>query len=252
MIRTTVIDDEKRTARGLCQLLAQVAPDVKILSVEHSIQSGLDAIQKDQPQLVFLDIKMPKGTGFDLLDRLTSIDFDLIFTTAYDHYAIRAIKFSALDYLLKPIDMEELEKAVQKVRQRQETQNQKANIDFLLKSLESSLPSTPFEKIALPSLKGYSFVAVKDIIYCEAEGTYSKVYLTRQKQLLVSRNLKEIESLLAEHTFFRIHRSYLVNMDHLLEYARGEGGQVQLSNGAILPVSQRRKELFVRYINGMS
>ncbi|MEO1626971.1 MAG: LytTR family DNA-binding domain-containing protein [Bacteroidota bacterium] len=253
MLRAIIVEDEKRNAHLLQRLIEEVAPQVQIVAVEQSIEGGLTAIQQQQPQLLFLDIKMPQGTGFDLLDKLPQIDFDIIFTTAFDDYAIKAIKFSALDYLLKPIDKEELSEAIQKVWKKQSTNHRWQQIDLLLQSISQQNETTDraFEKIAFPTLKGYRFLLVQHIVYCEAEGAYAKVYLSDGSYLMVSRNLKEIADLLSEHAFFRVHRSFLVNMRHVNEYIKGEGGQIHLSGGATVPVSQRRKEAFIRFFSKM-
>ena len=250
-IPTIIVEDELRNAQALQKMVEEGTSDIQILAVAPTLHRAYELIRQIRPRLVFLDIKMPHGTGFDLLERLGKIDFDIIFTTAFDHYAIQAINFSALAYLLKPIDREELYRALEKVRHKQLQADRQKNIELLLESLRQSVggQSVTLEKLALPTLKGYRFVEVRDILYCEADSTYCKVYL-RDQTFLVSRNLKEIEKLLRDHSFFRIHRSYLINLNHATEYVKGDGGLVFLSNGVHLPVSQRRRELFVRQLSG--
>ena len=247
MITAIIIEDEKRNARLLNELIKEVSQQVEVVAIEHFIDDGLKAIQELQPDLVFLDIKMPQGTGFDLLDQLPEINFDIIFTTAFDNFAIQAIKFSALDYILKPIDKEELDLSIQKALTKRRGIHQHDNMELLLNNLRwKNNGMVPLEKIALPTLKGYQFVLVNDIVYCEADGTYCKIHLVDKAIFLVSRNLKELEGLLFEHHFFRIHRSFLINMNHAKEYIKGDGGQVLLSNNSLIPVSQRRRESFVK------
>lgn len=252
MISTLIIEDEKRSASILQKLIHEVSSDIAILAVAHSIQSGLQAIKNLQPQLVFLDIQFPIGTGFDLLDQLEEVNFDIIFTTAYDNYGIQAIKFSALDYLLKPIDKLELKSAIEKVKKKQSnTIDQKMKIELLLQNLLNGIGQESKmkpQKIALPTLKGYSFITVNDILYCEAEGTYCKICFKDKAPILISRNLKNMESLLDEYPFFRVHRSFIVNLNHVTEYVKGAGGELHLNNGKIIPVSQGRKEVFVTYL----
>ncbi len=249
-IRTLIVEDELRNAQALRKLAEEVSSNIEICGIASTLEDAYQEIRRVRPRLVFLDIMMPQGTGFDLLERLGKVDFDIIFTTAFDNYAIQAIKFSALDYLLKPIDREELHAAIEKVMHKQSQEDQQKNIELLLQSLRQSVASpTALEKLALPTLKGFRFIEVRNILYCEADGTYCKVYM-KDQTFVVSRNLKEIEKLLSEHRFFRIHRSYLINMNHATEYVKGDGGLVFLSNGLHLPVSQRRKEHFVRQLSG--
>ena len=249
MIRALIIEDEKRSANILNKLIQEVAPEVTVLGIEHSIKKGLRAIEEQGPQLVFLDVQFPIGTGFDLLNQVAEIDFDVIFTTAYDHYAIQAIKFSALDYLLKPIDRVELRQAIARIRSTQTRSfYQKQKVDLLLAQLlRRSAPTTKAPKIALPTLRGYHFIEAEEVLYCEAEGTYCRIFRRQHSPILVSRNLKYLEGLLAEQAFFRVHRSYLVNTQHIVQYVRGPGGELHLDDGTVIPVSQGRKEVFLNY-----
>ncbi len=254
MIRSLIIEDETRSAGILQKLIQEVSIEVEILAIEHSIKNGLKAIAELQPELVFLDIQFPIGTGFDLLDQIDEVNFAVIFTTAYDSYALQAIKFSALDYLLKPIDKIELKAAIEKTIAKQAHSDiQKQKVELLIQNLLQGMDhknKKNAQKIALPTLKGYSFIKVDDILYCEAEGTYTKIHFSSRPSILISRNLKNLEGLLEAYSFFRVHRSFLVNINHIMEYVKGPGGELHLNNGKVIPVSQGRKDVFISYLFG--
>jgi two-component system LytT family response regulator len=209
-----------------------------------NIAEAVEAVAVHSPQVVFLDIQLQRETGFDLLTKLKEINFEVIFTTAYTEYAIKAFKFSAIDYLLKPIDIDELIKAVAKVEKRV-TNNMTSRLTELVQNLKRESPEN--FKIALPTLEGLVFVNVKDIIYCEASSNYTKIY-TSDEKYLVSKTLKEYDELLSDHNFFRIHNSYLININSIKKYVKGEGGYVVLNNNVSLDVSKRKKEAFLNRI----
>jgi two-component system LytT family response regulator len=211
-----------------------------------NVAEGIEAINRLKPDVVFLDIQMQRETGFDLLTRLKQIDFELIFTTAYSEYAIKAFKFSAIDYLLKPIDVPELQAAIEKVSKKREN-NISARIEHLIHNLKPA--SSQKFKIALPSSDGLVFVKVEEILYCEAESNYTQIHLVNGAKHLVSRTLKEYEDLLSDQDFFRIHNSYIINLNLIKNYVRGEGGYVVMTNGKSLDVSKRKKESFLSRLN---
>jgi len=213
-----------------------------------SVKTGLTAIAEQRPELVFLDIELQSETSFEMLERLPEINFELVFTTAFDHYALRAIKFCAIDYLLKPIDLNELRVAIAKVEKRLNREYLNKNLEALLDNIKSGSQNS--HKIALPTLEGLLFVRVSDIIYCESEGPYTKFFLKQPGKIVTSKHLKEYEDLLGEYNFFRIHKSYLVNLQEIQKYIRGEGGQLIMSNGAALNVSRQRKEEFMNIYPG--
>lgn len=247
MIKALIIDDEKRSASVLQNMIEEVSSNLIVMKQAHNIKDGLHWINELKPQVVFLDIKMPDGTGFDLLEQLPEIDFDVIFTTAFDDFAIKAIKFSALDYLLKPINPEELAETIRKVTEKNQPHG--ANIQILLDGLNDYLHANrSFEKIALPTLTGYTFVNIKDVICCEAEGTYCNIHVQGRSPILVSKSLKALESLLNEHAFFRVHRSFLINLNHAVKFIKANGGEVHMSNGNCIPVSHRRKDMFIKQL----
>jgi len=219
MIRAILIDDEKHCRETLTIQLTRHCPEVVILGAFSSGAEGLEAIKEQNPNVVFLDVEMPRMNGFEMLERLGDIPFDVIFTTGYDEYAIKAIRFSALDYLLKPIDKEDLKKAVNKVQKRDQ-HNLKDQLQVLFNRLENKPKG--LQKIALPTLEGFELVLLNDIIHCQSDSNYTHIMVKNTKKLLVSRTLKEIEELLEGHTFLRIHHSHVVNLNEIERYERGE------------------------------
>ncbi|MEJ7673123.1 MAG: LytTR family DNA-binding domain-containing protein [Chitinophagaceae bacterium] len=196
-----------------------------------------------KPQLLFLDIEMPQMNGFELLEKLPQIDFDLIFTTSYDQYAIKTIRFSALDYLLKPIDREELKKAVQKVIARKKYPLPE-QIEALLQKLNQ--PTIPVNKIGIPTMEGLHMISVESIISCASDSNYTILFLKNNQKITASRTLKEIQEMLEDYSFARVHHSYLVNLNEVEKYVRGEGGYLLMSNGTAVDVSRSRKEILLK------
>lgn len=243
MIRAMIIDDEKHSCEALQILLQENCPQVIIAGLFTSSTEALERIKRDKPDLVFLDIEMPHINGFELLGQLTSIDFDIIFTTSYNQYAIKAFKFSAIDYLLKPIDREELMTAVDKVVKKQNPHIQQ-QLEMLLYKIKH--PTVQVEKIALPTMQGLELVLINSIICCAANSNYTEFTLGDKKKMLVSRTLKEVEELLGDHAFVRVHNSYIVNINAIIRYIRGEGGYLIMSDGSKIDVSRSRKELLIQ------
>jgi two-component system, LytTR family, response regulator len=248
MIRTVVIEDEDNSRTMLLNLVHEHCQQIKVVAEADSVPTGLTAIVEHKPQLVFLDIELQSETAFEILEKLPEINFELIFTTAFDHYALKAIKFCAIDYLLKPIDLNELLIAVAKAEKRLNHEYLNKNLEALLNNLKSGSQNN--HRIALPTLEGLLFVSVSDIIYCESSGPYTQFYLKQPNKILTSRHLKEYEDLLNGYNFFRIHKSYLVNLQEIQKYIRGDGGQLIMSNGAALTVSKQRKEEFMNIYSG--
>jgi two-component system, LytTR family, response regulator len=245
MIKGVIVDDELKSRESLQILLQDFCKDVEVAAVCQNVEEGYLAIVRHKPDVVFLDIQMQRETGFDLLEKFKRIDFEVVFTTAYSEYAIKAFKFSAIDYLLKPIDIEELNAAVDKIRNRKNS-----NISERIQQLGYNLkPDSPQRyRLALPSNDGLVFVKVEEVMYCEADSNYTIVHLVNEKKHMVSRTLKEYEELLSGHDFFRIHNSYLINLNFIKNYVRGEGGYVIMKNGTSLDVSKRKKEAFLSRI----
>ena len=243
MLNAIIIDDEPYCCESLATLLERFCPEVKISAVCNSGQEALTAIQKIKPHLVFLDIEMPYMNGFELLEKLPAIDFELIFTTSYDQYAIKAFKFSALDYLLKPIVREELLKAVNKaVSRRQNPLPQQ--FEILLQKINHT--NNPIQRIALPTMEGLQLLPVNSIISCASDGNYTIFFMKDKQKIVVSRSLKETEEMLAEHSFLRVHNSYLVNMNEINKYMKGEGGYLVMSDGSTVDVSRSKKEMLLK------
>ncbi len=243
MIKAILVDDERHCRETLSIQLEKYCTEVQLLAQCNSAVQGLEAIAQYQPDVVFLDVEMPKMNGFEMLQQFSHIPFEVIFTTGYDAYAIKAIRFSAIDYLLKPIDKDELRKAVGKVRQKT-THNLNQQLDILLERLGTK--QVPLQKIALPTLDGFELVPIENILHCEADSNYTHVVLKHGKKVLVSRTLKEIEELLDGHAFLRIHHSYLVNLNEIVRYIRGEGGYVIMSDNTSVTVSRSRKDALLK------
>lgn len=243
MINAILIDDEPYCVEVLATLLQKYCPEVNLLATCASGEEGLKAIRDGKPDLVFLDVEMPHMNGFQMLEALPAVDFDLIFTTSYDQYAIKAIRFSALDYLLKPIDREELQRAVQKAGRRTPAPLTQ-QLELLLQKINQ--PATRVNKVALPTMEGLQMITVNNIISCASDSNYTVLQLKDKQKLVVSRTLKEIEELLEEHSFLRVHHSYLANLNEVNKYVKGEGGYLVMSDGSHIDVSRSRKDSVVR------
>lgn len=239
MINAVIVDDEPYCCEALSILLNRYCPQVEVRGSYHSAMDALGAIREKKPQLLFLDIEMPRMNGFELLEKIRDLSFELIFTTSYDQYAIKAIRFSALDYLLKPIDREELVRSVQKVEQRLKSPLPQ-QIDLLFQKLQS--PTQLFSKIAIPTMEGLQMVAVDNIIHCTSDSNYTILMLKDQQRVIASRTLKEIEELLEDYSFIRVHHSNVVNLNEICKYIKGEGGYLVMSDGSSVNVSRSRKE----------
>jgi len=248
MIRTVVIEDEEHSRKMLMGMLQENCRAITVVASADSVKTGLTAIAEQKPELVFLDIELQSETSFEILEKLPEINFELVFTTAFDHYALKAIKFCAIDYLLKPIDLNELRTAVAKAEKRLNREYLNKNLEVLVNNLKSGSQNN--HRIALSTLEGLLFVNVRDIIYCESSGPYTKFIFKQADKIITSKHLKEYEDLLNEYDFFRIHKSYLVNLQEIKKYIRGEGGHLIMSDGATLNVSKQRKESFLQIYSG--
>jgi two-component system LytT family response regulator len=248
MIKAVIIDDEKKSREALALLIERYCPNVNIVAQADGYISGMDVIKSNKPDLVFLDIQMPDGSGFKLLEDIGNINFEVIFTTAYDQYAIKAIKYSALDYLLKPILPDDLISAVEKAGKKQNGDDASANINFLIENFKNQ--NTDFKKIVLASIKGSYMVEVKNIIRCESDDYFTTFYLTNGEEVLVSKTIKAIEELLEDYNFLRLHRSHLVNIIHIKSYnKRVDGGTVIMKDGTEIPISRRKKDILDNLTN---
>ncbi|MFT3823361.1 MAG: LytTR family DNA-binding domain-containing protein [Chitinophagaceae bacterium] len=244
MIRTILIDDEPRGLNTLRRLLHEYCPGVKIVAECTDADSAKEKIELLEPQLVFLDISLPGKTGFDLLAELETNNFEIIFVTAHNQYSLQAFRYSAIDYLMKPIDEDLLVDAVKRAEKRISANAINKNISTLLHNLQK--PQSRQEmKLCIPSLQGFQVVELKDILFCEASGSYTGFYFTDKLHLVSAKPIHEYEELLADAGFVRIHKSYLINLLHVKEYLRGEGGSVILSNDKEVEVSRRKKDVFL-------
>jgi two-component system, LytTR family, response regulator len=239
MIRSIIIDDEQHCVRSLLSDIKQQCPSIEIAATCSSAKEGILAIRKVNPDLIFLDVEMPWMNGFEMLEILGEINFSIIFTTAHDEFAAKAFRISAIDYLLKPIDANDLKAAVQKVEKKMEGGSSLEHITNLLRNIKQ--PGTA-QKIALPQREGYEFIDVSSIVYLTAEGAYTKVYIKEKKPMLISRTLGDVAELLPPEIFIRIHHSTLVNITCVVQFLRTDGGYVVLDSGEKLSVSKAKKE----------
>jgi len=236
-----IVDDEEHCRETLVKQLAWSCPDVEVIGQAESIKSAKLLLSKMTPDILFLDIEMPAGTGFDLLNQVTEHSYSIIFTTAYDEFALDAFKVNAIDYLLKPIDGDALKNAIKKVEKiLPKAVNQ--NLDRLLEQINGKKSS---KKIAFPVSDGLSFIEMDDIIRCESEGAYCHVYVRKQTKLFLSKTLKQVSELIDHEKFLRVHHSHLINSDFIKRYIRGKGGQVIMEDGTSIPVSRSRKDDFL-------
>jgi len=245
MISAIVIDDEGHCLETLALLVKKYCPEVGLIALCKSAAQGLEAIRRQEPDLVFLDVEMPNMNGFTMLEQLAEIPFSVIFTTSYDQYAIRAIRYSALDYLLKPVDPQELQAAIRKFNRRQPTAAT-AQIRHLLDQVNGK--TAAFSKLAVPTAEGFEFIPVEKLIRCEANDNYTHFYLHDGKKIIASRTLKEIEDQLKPFVHFvRVHHSFVVNLNQIVRYVRGEGGHLIMSDGSTVAVSRSRKESLLKW-----
>lgn len=239
MLRTIIVDDEAHQRLTIEKMVMRYCPAVELIARADGVRSGVEAIKQHKPDLVLLDIKMDDGTGFDLLEQLQPIDFKVIFITAFDQYAVRAFKFSALDYLLKPIDPDELVQAVEKAVHIIQS-------DFVtqLENLREhlSLDNKSTKKIIIKTFDNIHLVPVTDIIYCESDGNYTFVNLAGKNRIMVSSSLKEYEEMLTGSGFFRVHKSFLINLGSIRRFEKAEGGYVVLEGDVKVPVASRKRE----------
>ena len=245
MIKAILIDDEMHCLKTLDILLKEYCVNVQVLEKCNDAVTGLKAIEIYKPDLVFLDIEMPQMNGFEMLERIPQINFAVIFTTGYDQYAIKAIHFSALDYLLKPIDPKELKDAVKKVEEQRHLPMAE-QFQMLLKKINGT--NTSFNKIAIPTAEGFELIPSDQVLYFEADDNYTHVFVKNKTKIIACRTLKKIEEQIQDYNFFvRVHNSYMVNLNEVVKYVRGEGGYLVMSNNASVNVSRSRKDALLKF-----
>ncbi|MBL7749092.1 MAG: response regulator transcription factor [Chitinophagaceae bacterium] len=247
MIKAIIVDDEKLSRNTLRKLLEIHCPEVAVIAECEDAATASRQVELLHPQLVFLDVAMPGKNGIDFLKELDNISFEVIFVTAHDKYVLQAIRFAAVDYLSKPVEEQQLVNAVENAAKRIDQKAASQQVKTLMHNMQPR--NNPQEmQLCVPSIKGFQVIPISDIIYCEAENTYTNIHLKDNKKILASRPLADYELLLEDSLFFRIHKSSLVNMKHIKEYQKGEGGVVLMSNGKSLEVSRRKKEHFITFL----
>lgn len=243
-IKTLLVDDEPRGLSSLQKLLEFNCPELEIIGTGSSADEAKHKIEQLKPELVFLDIAMPEKNAFYLLNELSSIDFEIIFVTAYSDFMLQAFRFSAVDYLLKPVEDNLLTEAVKRAAKKIEEKTTGHSLETLLYNMRNKEGGQKL-KMCIPSLKGFQVVKLSEIIYCEASSNYTNFHFTERPLICASKPIHEYETLLEDCGFLRIHKSFLINMEHVKEYQRGEGGYIILSNGDAVEVSRRKKDLLM-------
>lgn len=250
MFTTLIVDDEAHARESLSKMLSLNYPEIQVLGTASSADEAYEKINKLNPDLLFLDVEMPNGTGFDLLTRFAKPTFKVVFVTGFDQYALNAIKFSALDYLLKPVNAKELKETVEKATHQLSTQNGLGDLKNLLSTLQN--PRSRKNKLAIPTQQGLEMIEIQEIMRCEAANGYTIIHLRNDKPILSSRDLKTYQELLEDYDFFRIHDSHLVSHLHVQKVLNEDGGMVVMSNEAKLPIARRRKSDFLEWIKNNS
>jgi two-component system LytT family response regulator len=246
-LRVIVVDDEADGIATLSKMLRLNCPEAEIIATCNNAETAAQHIQALQPDVVFLDIQMPGKSGIEMLADMQERKFEIIFVTAHNEYMLQALQFSAADYLLKPVDEDRLIEAVNRVKDRLEQKNEPANIDVLLHNLQKNNRQQEM-KLVVPTFKGFSVLKLEEIVVCEAEKNYTIFHLLNKKTITVSRTLLEYEKILQNTSFFRVHKTFMINLEHVVEYQRGEGGLVVMDNGMEVEVSRRKKEEFMNKI----
>jgi two-component system, LytTR family, response regulator len=246
-LKAIIVEDEGTSRETLRNYLQKYCPDIDPVAEAENIKEGLAAINKYNPDVVFLDVEMPYGNAFDLLEQVTEINFETVFVTAYSNYAIQALNFSAAYYLLKPVDIGELVKAVEKIKESVSRNQQMIHTKVLIENLK--IENKQLQKIVLPLIDGFQVIRVNEIIHCEAEDNFTRFYLTNGRKMLICRTLKFYESLLENYDFIRVHKSHLINFQCIQQYKKGKGGQVIMTDGMAVDVSPQRKDALMQKFN---
>lgn len=246
-IKAILVDDEKNALNVLTWALNKYCPEVEVIAVCKSGEECLTVLKTMEPDVLFLDVEMPKMNGFDLLENLEKLDhnnFEIVFTTAYDKFAVRAFKYAAINYLLKPIDADDLIVTIDRIKQRSNKTINKDQLKMMIQSISNK--DTSIERIAFSTNEGLIFVLTKEIVYCKAESNYTSIVLLNGKKTLVSKTLKDIDELLTGKDFFRAHKSYLININHIIKFVKGEGGYVVMADNEEITIARDRKDDFMK------
>jgi two-component system LytT family response regulator len=240
ILKAVIVDDELASRAALANFIAKYCTDVVVAGFGESVKTGLEAIRQHQPDIVFLDVEMPYGNAFDLLEQAGEITFETVFVTAFSHYALKALNFSAAYYILKPIDIDELIQAVQKIR----LEKEKSHFSFHTKVLMENLQAVnkQLQKIVLPFMEGFEVIQVKDIVRCQANDNFTDFYMANGSKILICRTLKFYEDILIDFDFLRVHKSHLINLQQVKKYIRGKGGQVVMADNSVVDVSPLKKQ----------
>jgi two-component system, LytTR family, response regulator len=241
MLRVVIVEDEIHSRETLKGMLEEFCEGVQIVGMAADVETAVTLIKETTPDLLFLDVELQTGTGFDVLDKVGEVGFDVVFTTAFEQYAVKAIKLSSLDYLLKPIDVEELQLAVEKAKVKNDDEVQKRKLEILMSNLE---PSTGKKRICLATGDSIEFINIPDILYCEANGAYTNFHLSSGTAILVSKNLKEYETILSDQNFMRVHNSFLINLAEVKKFVKSEGGYILMKNNSQISISQKKRDEF--------
>ncbi len=247
MIKAIIVDDEKKSREVLMGLIDRYCPDVFVLIQADGCLDGIEKVKEYNPDIVFLDIQMPDGSGFNFLEAFDDFKFEVIFTTAHDQYAIKAIKYSALDYLLKPINPDDLKEAIDKFLQKQNKGQINKNIKVLLENMK--LTDSTSKKIILSTSEGIHILSTDEIIRCESDDYYTKFFLTNGNPIMISKTLKQNEAMLSDFNFIRPHKSHLVNIKFIKSYLKVDGGYILMTDGSKIPVSRRKRESIINILN---
>lgn len=248
MLKAIIIEDEQASRETLRNYLAKYCPDVTVLAEAGDIREGLAAIKRNNPDILFLDVEMPYGNAFDLLEQIEEVRFETVFVTAYSNYALKALNFSAAYYILKPIDIDELVKAVEKIKESVEKNKELIHTKVLIENIK--IENKQLQKIVLPLIDGFEVASVKDILRCEAQDNFTCFHFLGGKKQLICRTLKFYESLLTDFDFIRVHKSHLVNFQYIKQYKKGKGGQIIMEDGKAVDVSpERKKDLMEKFGN---
>jgi two-component system LytT family response regulator len=245
-LKTVIVDDEPDAVGFINSIIGEYCPELEVVGKAGNINEGVSEIKLNKPDLVFLDVEMPNGTGFDLLAQFPEKEFEVVFITAFNHYAIKAIKFSAVDYILKPININEFIEAVKRVIEKRKNKTSRSSdaLKVLMENLRSPHPS----RLAIPTSEGMEYLNPKDIIRIESDRSYSWFFITGNRKVLVSRHLKEFQDLLGDRSFFRSHNSHLINLRFVRKFIRHEGGIIEMQDGTQIPISRGRKDLFLAHM----
>ncbi len=241
-----IVEDELHQEETLRHLLGEIFPELTIVGTANTVPLAEKMLPEARPDLVFMDVLLPPHTSFDLLNAMDEIPFDIIFTTSFEEYAVRAFRLSAVDYLVKPIAKDDLSASIEKFKARRSSQERGVHLKTLMENLRET--NAEHVRIALPTLTGYLFLKINEIVRCESDNTYTTFFTVDKRKIVVSRTLKECEQMLTGYRFFRVHNSHMINLSYMVEYVKGEGGTIRMADGAEVDVSRRRKEAFLKIL----